>query len=157
MTAVTEATTAIDIQVQCEPRLGSIEGDPDLLRQAIENVIHNAAVAMEGSGRILLHASSSMSGVRLSIRDEGPGMSEDILLRATSPFFSTRATGTGLGLAIVQRVIDAHDGELSIESQEGVGTHVIINVPRHHSSEPASIVDTLSPSRSLEAPIAPPS
>jgi signal transduction histidine kinase len=56
-------------------------------------------------------------------------MSEEAIERMFNPFFTTRATGTGLGLAIVHRIIDAHDGRVSVRSEPGLGTTVELLLP----------------------------
>jgi two-component system, NtrC family, sensor histidine kinase HydH len=60
--------------------------------------------------------------VQIKVGDTGPGMSAEVQNRALTPFFTTRSGGTGLGLSIAKRIIDEHDGTISIESWEGVGT-----------------------------------
>jgi signal transduction histidine kinase len=64
-------------------------------------------------------------------------MEPQVLERALDPFFTTRPSGTGLGLPIVHRIIEAHGGELLIDSLEGQGTRVVIVVPIHGPSEAA--------------------
>ena len=63
------------------------------------------------------------------MRDAGEGMDAQVRVRAKDPFFTTRPSGTGLGLAIVDRIVDAHDGEVSIASQSGEGTTVSVFLP----------------------------
>jgi signal transduction histidine kinase len=67
----------------------------------------------------------------ISIRDNGPGMSEETLKRASEAFYSTRENGTGLGLAVVNEVLKAHKGKMLINSIEGKGTEVICILPLH--------------------------
>jgi two-component system sensor histidine kinase HydH len=67
--------------------------------------------------------------VRIEIQDSGHGMEPQVLERALDPCFTTRPSGTGLGLPIVQRIIEAHGGELLLDSGEGEGTTVTLLVP----------------------------
>ena len=123
--------------------------DARLVRQALVNVIRNALEAMAeepGSRHTLTlgvsrrRSSVAVGAVRadgagregvavLSVSDTGPGMSEEAIERMFNPFFTTRATGTGLGLAIVHRIVDAHDGRVSVKSKPGLGTTVELLLP----------------------------
>lgn len=102
--------------------------DRDAVQQALLNLVLNARDAMDGQGQLVLsvHAPKTDAGAWLviEVRDSGPGMSADLLARATEAFFSTKAVheGTGLGLAIVQRTMEQHGGRLVLESTVGVGT-----------------------------------
>jgi len=108
----------------------TIEGDADLLRQAFENVLTNAAQALEGKGTITIRVSAAGEDLAVSFEDDGEGMPEQALALALSPFFTTRPTGTGLGLPIVRRIAEAHGGHVEIESTLGEGTSVTIHLPR---------------------------
>jgi signal transduction histidine kinase len=116
-----------------DPRLCTVYADPGLLRVALENLIENAAQSMPGGGNILVSAQSALLGeqpcLRVEVADDGPGMEADVLRRALDPFFTTRSTGTGLGLPIVKRIMDAHGGELVIESEPGSGTRIALVFP----------------------------
>jgi signal transduction histidine kinase len=65
----------------------------------------------------------------VTIRDTGPGIPEEVRGRVFEPFFTTKGRGTGLGLALVKRVVDRHEGELSIECPEDGGTVVTLKLP----------------------------
>jgi two-component system sensor histidine kinase AtoS len=67
--------------------------------------------------------------LEIKVRDDGVGMAPEVLNRAGTPFFTTRAEGTGLGLAQCQRLIGTAGGRLRIESEPGVGTTVTISLP----------------------------
>lgn len=97
--------------------------DPNLLHQALVNLIRNACEAMEGrDGAITLSAGvDPLSADRLvfTVRDCGPGIATEAIDRIFNPFFTTRNTGTGLGLAIVHRIVDAHGGAISVHNDGG--------------------------------------
>ena len=63
------------------------------------------------------------------IKDNGAGISPELLGRLFEPFFTTKPDGTGLGLAITQRIIVEHEGDISVESQPGQGTAFHIRLP----------------------------
>jgi signal transduction histidine kinase len=113
--------------------LHTVWADPALLRLAVDNLVENSCQAMPGGGTIHVKVGRSgadkRQGVRIEIRDEGAGMSEKTLQRATDPFFTTRPKGTGLGLPIVQRILEAHDGHLELQSDLKRGTAAILDLP----------------------------
>jgi signal transduction histidine kinase len=74
-------------------------------------------------------------GVRIQVRDTGPGIPEDIRHRLFEPFVSRRSGGSGLGLAIVQRAIEAHRGAIFVESAPGAGTTFTIYLPARDAAE----------------------
>jgi hypothetical protein len=88
---------------------------------------------MPDGGRVRVSASRGQLGtascLRLEVADNGPGMKPDVQRRALDPFFTTRPTGTGLGLPIVKRVMDAHGGDLIIDTQPGAGTTIALLFP----------------------------
>ena len=67
--------------------------------------------------------------VVVRVRDDGPGMDVRTRERALAGFFTTKPEGTGLGLAIVARVVEAHGGSLRVESEEGRGTEIALDLP----------------------------
>jgi signal transduction histidine kinase len=106
---------------------------PTELTQVLINLIANSsqAVAARGGpdGNIDISARRDDTMLELEIRDNGIGMSPEVLARIGTPFFTTRATGTGLGIAQCQRLISIAGGRLRIDSVSGVGTTVMITLP----------------------------
>ncbi|HSC88260.1 MAG TPA: ATP-binding protein [Polyangiaceae bacterium] len=108
--------------------------DPGLFRLALDNLIANAMQAMPSGGDIELsigrgQLADGTEAASLEIRDHGQGMTQPDLERARKPFFTTRPRGTGLGLPIVDRILEAHGGEVALESSPGRGTVVTLRVP----------------------------
>ena len=100
----------------------TVGADPELLQQAVLNLVRNAVEAMtatSGSRVLTLDAYWDCPDVRLIIRDTGPGIEDDSVERIFNPFFTTRNTGTGLGLAIVHRIVDAHGGGITVQNDGG--------------------------------------
>ncbi len=98
--------------------------DPDLIVQALLNLVRNAVDAMMIAGsaqprQLTLDARGEQSQLVLVVRDTGPGIAEAHIDRIFNPFFTTRSTGTGLGLAIVHRIVDAHGGTISVYNDGG--------------------------------------
>ncbi len=119
--------------VEYRLRLGPVplvRGDETALRRVLVNLIENARDALGGQGYIELSTRLGESCVQIQVRDNGCGMPPEVLEKATMPFFSTkRAHGTGLGLAIADGVLKRHNGRLSIDSLEGQGTTITLDLP----------------------------
>lgn len=132
-----EDPSAIDVTIDFE-RCPTIHGDPDLLQQAIANVVDNALWAMPAGGTLAIRGAPcrarGRSAVRIDVSDSGEGMDSLVLQKARDPFFTTRAAGTGLGLAIAVRVVKNHGGTLEMDSAAGEGTTVQIVLPVHRPS-----------------------
>ncbi|MEO6394536.1 MAG: PAS domain S-box protein [Devosia sp.] len=122
--------------------------DPNQLEAAILNLAVNARDALEGAGTITLggRAQTRISEGRergevcLSVSDNGPGMSEETLARATEPFFTTKGVGkgTGLGLSMVQGVAEQSGGRLELSSPKGGGVRAEIWLPAADASQLAA-------------------
>ncbi len=141
-------------------RAGEIiaEADKGLMEQAMTNIISNAVDACEGKGKVDLsigisrhfsdmmrlerrsgpivhgHSDREEEFLRVTIRDNGPGIPAEVRDKIFVPFYTTKKTGTGLGLAIAQKIIHSHGGVLDLKSEPGKGTDFIIKVPMRHKS-----------------------
>jgi len=114
-----------------------IQGDPDLLDQAVLNVLRNALAHTEDGGHITLSAEADATRVRLCITDDGPGIPEAELKRIFDRFYRAQGQragdsgGAGLGLAIAQRLVDLHSGTMRAENVvDGKGARFTIELPR---------------------------
>jgi signal transduction histidine kinase len=129
------------------------EVDAGLLEQALTNIIANAVDACERRGRVVIslgasrhyidrmrwrreeepllagHPAKQEDFVRISVRDNGPGIPSEIEDKIFIPFFTTKKGGTGLGLAMAQKIIHAHGGVLDLKNEPGKGTDFIIKIP----------------------------
>ncbi len=103
--------------------------DADMYKQVVMNLIGNSVDAVKEGG--LIEATSSMNGetTSLSITDNGSGIDKDMLSRLFMPFQTTKAKGTGLGLSIAYKIIKAHGGDISAESNGKDYTRFTITVP----------------------------
>jgi signal transduction histidine kinase len=101
------------------------------LEQVVVNLVDNALRAVGDRGTVKVTVGRDGSSVRLSIADDGCGMTANVKRHACEPFFTTRQAGdgSGLGLAIVASIVRAHDGTLDIESETGRGTLVTVRMP----------------------------
>ncbi|MCB9683766.1 MAG: HAMP domain-containing protein [Alphaproteobacteria bacterium] len=110
------------------PRMQAWPMDGNQVRQALLNVVRNAVEA--GAHELVLAATEEGDQLRISLRDDGPGMTDEEKARAFDPFWSTKATGTGLGLAITRQILEDHGGSVEIESAPGEGTTIALVLPR---------------------------
>ncbi len=111
--------------------------DHRALHQVLLNLLTNAFDALKGRESPLVTISMMASGGRIviTIKDNGCGMSDDFKKHLFKPFFTTKTHGTGLGLVIVQKMMAKMDGTIEIETQEGVGTTVTLNLPAPPKAE----------------------
>ena len=120
-----------------------IQADRDQMKQVILNTIQNAIEAMTIGGKLHMRVQPSTrqeeQGLILEIKDNGRGIGPSDLPRVFEPFFTTgKRRGTGLGLAICRNIIDAHGGEIQVQSQPGSGTNISIWLPvaQHSQLQP---------------------
>lgn len=123
----------VELVVQAAGESFPVFADRGQLEQVIANIAANARDAMPNGGRLTIRIDrvSEADGehVRLSIRDSGEGIPQDVLPRIFEPLFTTKRTGTGLGLAASREIITAHRGRMSVESEIGHGTVFYIQIP----------------------------
>lgn len=103
--------------------------DETKLRQAVVNLLKNAAESSPTGSSISLCITADSHTLHLKVSDQGCGINPEDLQKIFEPFHTTKSFGTGLGLPIVKRIIDSHGGRLSIKSKEGAGTTVHISLP----------------------------
>ncbi|MCW5829011.1 MAG: hypothetical protein KIT79_06810 [Deltaproteobacteria bacterium] len=106
-----------------------LNADPDLLREAVMNLLLNAAQAMKGQGSIAIGVARSGAAAEITIRDTGPGIPPEARERIFDPFFTTKSRGTGLGLPITRRAVLLHGGTISADCPPGGGTVFRIVLP----------------------------
>ena len=115
----------VTVTGQAPPILADIE----LLNIVFLNLLINGAQAMKGQGRISIDVSSSAAMCRVVIADSGPGIPPEIRARLFTPFVTTKSRGTGLGLSTVKRLVEAHHGDIRIESPDTGGARITVSLP----------------------------
>ncbi len=106
-----------------------VRGDLDKLKQILINIIRNACEAIAVGETVTWMVDNSVPGqVCIHVHNGGQTISSEVLLRMIEPFYTTKSCGTGLGLAIVKRIVEAHGGELSIQSTADAGTTVSVRL-----------------------------
>jgi signal transduction histidine kinase len=133
-----------ELRIDVPDSLPSIEGDSGQLRQLFTNLVSNAFEALDGRGTVTITAQyvpgddgpgsdglNAMPTVVVDVADDGPGIADDLQDRIFNPFFTTKPRGSGLGLAIVRKIVDAHDGRISIVSPASGGARFRVVLPLH--------------------------
>lgn len=121
------ANTTIDFDSQVEEL--TLQIDPQLFKSVMLNLIANAIQSMPNGGRILLTLEKKESEAIIKVIDKGVGMSKEHLEKLFSPFFTTKPEGHGFGLMEVQRIIQAHQGVIEVDSELGKGSSFILKIP----------------------------
>ncbi|MFH0881857.1 MAG: ATP-binding protein [bacterium] len=114
----------IETHFTCNPSAFELIADRDLIEQVMINLITNALQALEGvvDSRLNVTAMIDSRGrARLSVQDNGPGISEDVFEKIFVPFFTTKPEGTGIGLSLSRQIVRLHKGMLSAQSRVGEG------------------------------------
>jgi len=104
--------------------------DPEQLQQVILNLLQNAMQAMPDGGAIAVGLRVEENQGVLSIGDTGIGMADEVREKLFTPFFTTKEDGTGLGLVTSKKIIDAHNGQIRVDSEPGRGTQFSISLPQ---------------------------
>jgi signal transduction histidine kinase len=123
----------MDLKLEIENDLPRIHGHHDALAGALSNLLLNAVDACEGRGEIGVRVGSTGNNggrcVRISVRDNGPGIRPEDIERIWDPYVTRKAGGTGLGLAITKQAVLAHNGTIETRSTLGKGTEITITLP----------------------------
>ncbi len=149
---------SISVEIELEERLWDVNGDPGMLSQCLLNMVNNARDAMKSGGRISLRTANcelskeqadKVKGarigkfVRLTVEDDGDGMSPEVLENIFTPFYTTKekGRGTGLGLATSSDIIKSLGGWINVKSKMEEGTRFDVFLPRGEENKSVSIVD----------------
>ncbi|TNE44201.1 MAG: HAMP domain-containing protein [Deltaproteobacteria bacterium] len=123
----------IDWELELAPSLPLINVDVQQLRQALLNLLRNAMQAAASDtgrdGELFVSTQLLENGVEIVIRDNGPGIPQEIQEEIFDPFYSTKEEGTGLGLPLTQQIIVGHGGSIVCDSENGLGTSFVMVFP----------------------------
>jgi len=124
------------LRLELADRLPPVEADPDRLRQLLHNLVKNALEAQpQGEAAVVVTTRAApasevgVTPVELSVRDNGPGIREELLERLFEPYMSGRASGSGLGLAIVKKIVEEHGGTVTATNTTDGGALVCVVLP----------------------------
>lgn len=131
---IDDALSAVTVPpgVIVERALGekTVIADREMIKRVFVNLITNAIQAMPSGGKIAFASSSDGYFTSITVSDTGIGISKENMRNLFKPLFTTKSRGTGLGLAICKRIIDAHNGTISVESEIAKGTRFTIKLPK---------------------------
>jgi signal transduction histidine kinase len=124
----------ITVQTHLSQDLPLVMGSSTQLHQVFSNIIVNAEQVMSKSdkaGELYIETRKANQAARIIIKDNGPGIEEDVIGKIFNPFFTTREVGcgTGLGLSICYGIVTGHGGSIRAESEPGNGATFIIELP----------------------------
>ncbi len=119
----------IKIELQKSPDLAEVEHDSDQIHQVLLNLLLNAVQATEGAGTIRVEIGSEDNCASVSVTDTGRGIPEQQLSHIFRPFFTTKGNGTGLGLSLARRIVEEHQGRITVSSVVGKGSRFEVLLP----------------------------
>ncbi|MCQ2789032.1 MAG: ATP-binding protein [bacterium] len=104
---------------------------PNMLNQVFMNILVNACQSIETKGTITISTSFQNNSLSVSIKDSGKGIKKELIDKIFQPGYTTKqiGIGTGLGLAISEKIIEKHNGKITVNSEENIGTEFIITIP----------------------------
>jgi len=123
------SSLGITLQTVIPTELPLITMDPETLTQAFINIMKNGMQAMGKGGTLRIEAKALKDSVEVMISDSGSGIPPEQMEKIFDYYYTTKEKGVGLGLPIAHRIIEAHGGQLRIESQVGSGTKVTVTLP----------------------------
>jgi two-component system nitrogen regulation sensor histidine kinase NtrY len=123
--------THVRFERRLAPDLPELRFDPAQIKRVIVNLVDNAIEAGNGQGRISIATEyeRSQGRVRMSIEDDGPGLSSEARDKLFIPSFSTKRSGSGLGLAIVNLIVREHHGAIRVEDGSPGGARFVVELP----------------------------
>ncbi len=128
-TAMAGEYEAAGVPLEAALEAAPLEGDADQLYQVTLNLLANARKASAPGQPVEVGTRAESSYAVLEVRDHGRGIPAEELAEVWTPFFTTGGGGTGLGLPIVRRIVEAHGGEVALESEPGAGTTATVRIP----------------------------
>jgi two-component system NtrC family sensor kinase len=146
-------TAGIAVRRDFDKSVSPVMGEVGALQQVVLNLVVNAEQALGSSGgdrRLIIRTRESTEGVILSVIDNGPGISRELLPKIFERFETTKSGGTGLGLAISAAIIRDHSGQIWAESDEGRGAAFYVRLPR--AKDP--LVKAIAPQVAAKTPAA---
>ena len=114
--SIDEVRCPPEVTINFEPTSCKTECDVIKIRGIITNIVQNGVQAMGKSGEITISLEKVVKGVKLEIKDSGPGIPEENLEKIFEPMFTTKSTGTGLGLASCKEILQMHNGSISVKN-----------------------------------------
>ena len=119
----------IRVEKYLDPDLPVIALHSDSLQAALMNLVKNALEAMDEGGQLVVRTYATRTSVALDLIDDGSGVDDNTVLHMFEPFYTTKDGGSGLGLPTARKIIEAHGGRISVQSEVGRGTKFVLEFP----------------------------
>jgi signal transduction histidine kinase len=119
----------IDIEKYLDQDLPVIALHSDSMQAALMNLVKNALESMDSGGQLVVRTYATNTSVALDLIDTGCGVDGNTILHMFDPFYSTKEEGSGLGLPTAQKIVEAHGGRISVQSDVGRGTKFTLEFP----------------------------
>jgi signal transduction histidine kinase len=126
--ARTSVPPTMQVRLALDPALPTLLGHYDPLHRAFTNIVRNAVEACDAEGEIELSARPEDGGVRVEIRDHGPGVPAELVSRLFDPYVTAKSGGTGLGLAMAKQTVEMHRGAIAVEETPGGGATFVVRL-----------------------------
>jgi len=125
----TEQLKNANVSLKVDSQIEKIRADSYHLERVFLNLINNSIQAMPHGGTVTITATQENGSFTIIVEDTGHGMDQETVSKIFDPFYTTREYGNGLGLSFVQKIVLAHGGNISVESELNKGTKMIITLP----------------------------
>ena len=131
----------VGIELKLADDIPLITADASLLRQVIHNLAQNALDALSNmpAPKIVMETRVQDDHVRFSVEDNGTGVREDVLARIFEPYVTTKPKGTGLGMAIAKKIVEEHQGSVTVVNVKPHGARVEIVLPMSLQPSPQKV------------------
>ncbi len=127
--------SGVELEFQFDEKLHPVKIDPNQISQVIQNIVLNAKQALKNTGKIIIKGLNCKDSIKILIRDNGPGIPNEIIDKIWQPYYTNKIEGNGLGLSIVYSIIKQHNGEIKIISKQGEFTEFEITLPAYIENE----------------------
>ncbi|MDD3579958.1 MAG: ATP-binding protein [Desulfobacca sp.] len=124
--------SGVELKTSLKPDLPPARLDANQIKQVLINLIKNAIEATEGQGHVLVSTWFQDENLHLAVQDDGKGIQPEILRDIFDPFFTTKKAGTGLGLSVINKIVEDHQGTITVESTVGQGSTFTVILPCDH-------------------------
>jgi FTR1 family protein len=118
----------VKVIVEADKRLSQVI-DPEMIRRVLTNLCTNAIQAMTDGGNLIIKTYKIKNDLLIEVHDTGEGIPKENITKIFRPLFTTKAKGQGFGLAVCQRIVEAHNGKITVKSDIGKGTIFTFNLP----------------------------
>ncbi len=122
-------TVKVSVEIEEDLNFPKLMVDPTMMKRVFINLITNAVQAMPDGGKLTIRAFRTKEAAFVSVQDTGVGISEENLSKLFQPLFTTKPKGTGFGLAVCKRLVEAHDGSITVESKVDKGSIFTVELP----------------------------